>query len=120
MLDASQPHDSKRSRYLRADEKDLIRKALGPKKPANLDDLKVIDAEDGGMGGVRFEFDQAERRVFGSELVRLSYIDADGVPVSVTLNSDMDGELFEIDFWKVDFSPLIKYPTSDQLEKSDP
>ena len=118
MSDASRSHDSQ-SRHLRSEEKDLIRKALGSSISADLDNLKVTDADDGGMGGVRFETDRSPRRIFGSELARLSYVDADGVPVSVTLNSDLNGDLFEIDFWKVDFSPIVVYPTSDQLQIGD-
>ena len=117
MSDASQSHDSNRSRYLRSDEKDLIRMTLGSSICANLDDLKVVDADDGGMGGVRFETNNPLRQVFGSELARLDYVDTDGVPVSITLNSDSNGDLFEIDFWKADFSPLAAYPTRDRLSK---
>ena len=119
MSDASRSHDSQ-SRHLRSEEKNLIRKALGSSISADLDNLKVIDANDGGMGGVRFETDRSPKRIFGSELARLGYIDADGIPVSVTLNSDLNGDLFEIDFWKVDFSPIITYPTSGQLQTGDP
>ena len=38
------------------------------------------------------------------------FLDSDGVPISVTLNIDDDGLLYELDIWKVDFSPIIKYP----------
>lgn len=120
MSGASQSHDSGESRYLRSDEKDLIRKALGPSSCADLDNLKVLDADDGGMGGVKFEAHRSPGHVFGSELARLRYVDADGTPVSITLNADKNGDLFEIDFWKIDFSPLVSYPTSEKLERGDP
>ena len=120
MLGASQLPGNNRSRHLRSEEKDLIRKALGSWIDVDLNNLKVLDAGDGGMGGIRFVSDGPSKRVFGSELARLGYIDADGVPVSITLSSDSNGDLFEIDFWKVDFSPLVIYPKSDQLEKGDP
>ncbi len=60
------------------------------------------------MGGIRFARPDARR--FGAELARGEYLDSDGVPVSITINADDHGELFELDFWKVDFSPLKHYP----------
>jgi len=42
------------------------------------------------------------------------------VPVSVGLYLDQFGDLFELDVWKVDSSPLIRYPHPDDFEvKSD-
>ena len=120
MSGASQTHDDRHPRLLRSEEKDLIKKALGPSIDMNLDRMKVFDANDGGMGGVRIDVDRSPTRVFGSEVARLAYIDADGVPVSITLNLDKSGNLFEIDFWKVDFSPLVAYPKVDQLKRGDP
>jgi hypothetical protein len=37
------------------------------------------------------------------------------VPVSVALNVDQHGELFELDLWKVDFSPLQRIATLGEL-----
>jgi len=68
----------------------------------------VEGTQDGGMGGIRFVM--ADQRVFGKEIARGQYMDSDGVLVSITLNIDVRGELFELDFWKVDFSRLNRYP----------
>jgi hypothetical protein len=36
--------------------------------------------------------------------------DADGVSVLITINTDKQGKLYELDMWKVDFNPLIRWP----------
>ena len=45
----------------------------------------------------------------------MKFNDADGVPVSAALNLDQDHHLFELDVWKVDFSPLQRWPTAQDL-----
>jgi len=42
-------------------------------------------------------------------------VDRDGVLVSITINSDQFGKLYEVDFWKTDFSPLQQYPEPKDL-----
>jgi len=79
-----------------------------------LGQARVRDMEDGGMGSIRFEPYSSRR--YGKTLAEAQYTDADGVPVSIALNADEDGLLFELDFWKVDFSPLICYPKVGDLE----
>ncbi len=65
------------------------------------------------MGSV--EFIRPEPRSFGKALVDAQYLDSDGVLVVITINSDKSGELFELDFWKVDFSALKQYPRPSDL-----
>lgn len=43
-------------------------------------------------------------------VAELQFDDDDGVPILTSLNIDQDGKLFELDIWKVDYSPVIKYP----------
>lgn len=105
-------------RYLREEERDLIRALLsGVSSRAALEDTlpasRVIDMKDGGMGSIRFV--QPERRSFGQTLVEAQYADSDGVLVSIAVNLDKNGDLFEVDFWKVDFSPLRRYPKPSDL-----
>jgi len=69
---------------------------------------RVVDMQDGGMGSVRFL--GSEPRSFDRTLVEAKYVDSDGVLVSIAVNADNHGQLFELDFWKVDFSPLKRYP----------
>lgn len=54
--------------------------------------------------------------MFGKEIGEGSFRDSDGVLASVTLNADQFGELVELDLWKVDFSPLNRYPDPDDFE----
>ncbi|CAB5703250.1 Uncharacterised protein [Delftia tsuruhatensis] len=69
---------------------------------------------DGGMGSIKFI--GSENNVFGENLAEASYIDEDGVQVIITVYGDKAGGLYEVDFWKADFSPLKKYPQSDFLK----
>ena len=73
-----------------------------------LSDSRVADMQDGGMGSIRFL--KASPGTFGTALVEAQYLDSDGVLVSIAVNADKQGQLFELDFWKVDFSPLKRYP----------
>jgi hypothetical protein len=103
---------------LREEERDLVRSLLfGSPASTQLENLllvsRVTDMHDGEMGSMRFL--QLERRPFGKALAEAQYVDSDGVLVSITLNADDDGQLFELDFWKVDFSPLRRYPKPSDL-----
>ena len=75
----------------------------------------VEDMQDGGMGSVRFLATGAAQRHLGRAVAQAEYVDEDGVPVNITINVDRDGQLYEIDFWKVDFSPLKRYPRASDL-----
>jgi hypothetical protein len=87
----------------------LLSRVMPGKSVAVPIDAQVEDMLDGGMGGIRFA--QPSPRRFGKELLTGEYLDDDGELVSIALNVDDHGELFELDFWKVDFSPLKRYPS---------
>jgi hypothetical protein len=95
----------------------LIHLILTKAKPGNLEalphDAQVRDLLDDGMGGIRFV--HANARTFGKEIARAEYSDSDGTSVSITLNADDQGDLFELDFWKVDFSQLKRYPLPEDV-----
>lgn len=74
-----------------------------------LDDLTVSDMDDGGMGSLRVGPGDKDRR-FGRQLVEGWYLDSDETPISVSINIDQFGELYEVDSWKVDFSKRIILP----------
>ena len=80
-----------------------------------LDHARVVDMQDGGMGSIRFLRGSETRRY--AAIAEAQYVDADGVLVSVELNAAKDGELCELDFWKVDFSPLRRYPQPEDLRE---
>jgi len=67
----------------------------------------------------RIRFTQPDPRLFGRELLRGEYLDSDGVLVSITLNADDHGDLFELDFRKVDFSALKRYPAPQNVIVTD-
>jgi hypothetical protein len=118
MSDSSELIGSPPPRHLRDQERELIRALLSDVSSeaaleGTLSASRVADMEDGGMGSIRFV--QPERRSFGQTLVKAQYADSDGVLVSIAVNLDKNGDLFEVDFWKVDFSPLRRYPKPSDL-----
>jgi len=74
---------------------------------------RVTDMNDGGMGSIRFI--RPEAHPIGELLAEAQYLDSDGVLVVIFLNDDKIGQLFELDLWKVDSSPLVCYPTPASL-----
>lgn len=70
----------------------------------------ATDMDDGGMGSLRF-LSSAEDRWYDRTVSEAWFRDSDGVPVVVSLNVDGGADLFELDSWKVDFSPRNKLPT---------
>lgn len=120
MLEELRPISSFNARPLHAYERKLIETLLsGTWTQAELDarlaNSLVEDMQDGGMGSIRFlSVCPAERRV-GETLAEAEYLDEDGIPVSITINGDNCGEPFEVDIWKVNFSPLLRYPDGSEL-----
>ena len=106
-------------RQLRENERVLISAMLSGKPSyaelmSNLDASSVEDMQDGGMGSIRFLSGDKARHL-GEAIAEAEYIDDDGVLVIIALNTDSRGRLYEIDFWKVDFSPLRSYPSPSDL-----
>jgi hypothetical protein len=77
-----------------------------------LDDLFVKQMNDGGMGSLSLVPRGLENasRLLGKQLVLGEFADSDGVPVSVAINVDSQGQLYELDVWKVDFAALLAWP----------
>ena len=122
MSDASRAPKLGTPRPLREKEVALIKKLLSATafaaKGAQLSGILVQDMSDGGMGSIRFcqAASISDKRRLGSQIAEGAFRDVDGVPVSVTLNLDHQGELFELDLFKGDFSKLINYPDPDDFE----
>lgn len=121
LLDASHSTDLTAPRPLRREEYDLIVSLLRTTHSLTSASVpvetQVKDMQDGGQGGIRFV--RPDPRRFGREVARGEYLDSDGVLVSITLNEDDHGDLFELDFWNVDFSSLKRYPTPQDVVVTD-
>ncbi|MDX3967543.1 MAG: hypothetical protein QHD01_13185 [Bradyrhizobium sp.] len=100
-------------RPLTPNERDLIVYILGQSSSFYGDFDLVEDMNDGGMGSLRFM--GSADRLWGKCIGEAEFDDADGVLVSVALNIDQRGELFELDLWKVDFSPLQRIAALAEL-----
>jgi len=118
MSDESPFTSPESGRPLRPEEAALIRALLAGVYPAEtleslLKDSRVAEMQDGGMGGIRF-FGPGSK-MFGRTLVEAKYLASDGVLIVIAVNADKQGQLLELDFWKVDFSPLKRYPHPSDL-----
>jgi hypothetical protein len=74
--------------------------------------LLVETMNDGRIGSLLLFPDGriSDDRSLGGTVSELRFKDEDGVEVSVTLNLDQAGAMFEVDSWRVDFRPLIRIP----------
>ena len=106
-------------RPLTSNEVNLLKILLANKKP-QYDSLKtsftdsVISLDDEGMGSISFLNEHNEKN--NLEIIAISeyqFNDKDDVPVLATLYSYSDGRLYELDIWKVDFSPVLAYPNEE-------
>ena len=78
----------------------------------------VRELNDGGMGSISFDLENSQSRK--RQIVSAEYIDKDGVLVDIELTCDNNGKLFELDIRKIDFSPLITFPTFESLKLKTP
>ena len=76
--------------------------------------LRAAPLDDGGMGSLRFA-SEAEAPRLGAALGEVAFPDADGVLATAALTVDQNGDLFELDVWKADFSPLQRWPEAPDL-----
>ncbi len=102
-------------RHIKQQETDLIHFLLNQLNlnPADfpIDDL-VDEYEGGKMGSISLG---GNPDAYAGDLIQVEYIDTDQTPVVITLTQDDQGRLLDLDFWKVDFSKLLEYPTPDQI-----
>lgn len=111
-------HSQTRPRSLRVEEETLIRSMFRSHKDSaalmlQVDVAMVDEMLDGGMGSLRFSSDKT--RSLGAAVAEADYVDTDGVPVSIVVNVDQNGQLFELDIWKVNFRPLKCYPSPEKI-----
>lgn len=75
------------------------------------DELMVEDMDDGGMGSLTlYPPIYSAERAFGRQVSEYQFLDKDMTPVIATLYVDKQEHLFELDIWKVDYSPLLSLP----------
>jgi len=109
-------------RKLRKEEADLI-SAIVQDSPLAQQVLQSLPLQlvknmaDGGMGSLRFKARDHRDRRFDKEIGEVLFTDQDGVLVSATVNLDNNEELFELDIWKTDFSPLKRYPQPEEVRR---
>lgn len=75
-----------------------------------LDDYLVQPMEDGGMGSLTIipcQFINVIKRDDGPMVAEIHSFDKDQVEVIISLFLDTKNIPYELDIWKVDFSPLI-------------
>ncbi|MDD4616994.1 MAG: hypothetical protein PHW76_07790 [Alphaproteobacteria bacterium] len=109
-------------RLLTSQEKDFLKLILmhgegGNERLSKLDSYIVQEMDDGGMGSLYFRAigDDRQMRHRKRSLVDVEFSDLDGVQVSVSLTLDENGEIFELDIWKVNFCPLLSFPKPQDI-----
>ncbi|MBK8997055.1 MAG: hypothetical protein IPM35_15085 [Myxococcales bacterium] len=76
--------------------------------------VRVRPMPDGGMGSLQFSSETPSPHRHHA-IGAAEFEDDDGVLVLAELTVDQDGQLFELDLWKVDFSPLKRWPMPEEL-----
>ena len=91
---------------------DVLIKKSSRKFPLWKYKIIVSPMNDGGMGSLTLfqDEDDKQNRIFGKQISEYRFIDEDGIEVIASLNIDDKGDLYELDIWKTDFSPLIRFP----------
>ncbi|MBC7390577.1 MAG: hypothetical protein H7329_15295 [Opitutaceae bacterium] len=54
--------------------------------------------------------------IYAGDIIQVKYIDSDQISVIITLTQDTEGKILDLDFWKEDFSALLKYPKPGDLK----
>ena len=65
------------------------------------------------MGSINFAGSDPD--LYDTDLIQAEYTDVDGVDVVITLTRDKNNRLLDLDFWKMNFEKLVRYPAPDQL-----
>ena len=104
------------TRKIRQNERDLIVFLL-EKLNLNVADYpineEVFEYEGGKMGSISLNNNPD---AYAGDLIQVEYIDTDNTPVMITLTHDEEGQLLDLDFWKTDFSKLLKYPSVSEIK----
>lgn len=108
-------------RQLREREKDLISFLLSLKSlEIDISNLAVEDYPKTNSNSIWFKGSKPmSQRKNQQSLVLATFLDNDNIPISVHLSVDSDGELYELDIWKVDFSEINTYPCISTFKELD-
>lgn len=103
-------------RKIRESERNLIEFLL-KKLHLNPNDFPINEDVEEYEGGVMGSIGLGNPDVspYAGDLIQANYIDSDGTDIVITLTQDTNNQLLDLDFWKVDFSKLITYPTPENL-----
>ncbi|EWH11391.1 hypothetical protein DS2_04430 [Catenovulum agarivorans DS-2] len=92
-------------RKLTPKEAEIINKLVTlAKLKIDTKNLLVRPLNDGGMGSLALG-ENYDKRMFGKQAAEFIFKDLDDTLISAALNLDLQGNLYELDLWKVDFSP---------------
>ena len=72
------------------------------------------------MGSLRFDLGHTQERKWGSMASECMFWDKDEKAVLAFLDLDRNGQLFELDIFKSDFSPSLRWPTYEELVDANP
>ena len=74
----------------------------------DIGEILVRSMNDGGMGSIEIYPDgvHADKRQFGRVVSEIQLLDTDAVPVVVSLHIDSAKNLYEMEIWKADGSPV--------------
>ncbi|MEO9964596.1 MAG: hypothetical protein ABJF11_02335 [Reichenbachiella sp.] len=87
---------------------------LAKKDPDQFELPEKVDEYEGGvMGSINFTLGSSGD--YAGDVIQVEYIDTDGIRVLITLTQNSKGELLDLDFWKENFSKLLRYPQPDQV-----
>jgi hypothetical protein len=80
--------------------------------------IRVESMNDGGMGSLTLFLKgvRKENRRFAHNVSNVEFLDKDGISVLAGLFLDQNKELFELDIFKGDGSPLIEIPDISQMK----
>jgi hypothetical protein len=113
------------TRQLLDEERKVLEFLVTNSNIANKDDIqewiencKCEELSDGDMGSIRLIRIGKNNppSQFSYTGVESEFTDTDGISVIISLNISNDGYPFELDFWKVNFAPLIAYPKPTDLK----
>jgi hypothetical protein len=108
-------------RALRKEEQELIAFMLRGKPDFSdyitnqLPHSIVEEMNDGGMGSLKFLSVKDVKSIMKDEVARIDLRDIDGINLSITININTDGEIYELDVFKGDSSPLKQFPVAPYI-----